>query len=233
MSGEAIVLAGGLGTRLKHLLDDLPKPMAPVGDQPFLNYLLLYLKSEGIERVILSVGHRSKKIIEHFGNKFNGLDIVYSIEETPLGTGGAIKKSLELCLQDHVFVVNGDTYFDISFDIMRKSFLNKGPSLLMALCNMNSADRYGTVEIDNEGRVIAFKEKAFKKPALINGGIYLIKTDMMSGIDLPDHFSFEKDIMERYLSALKIMAIPFDNYFIDIGVPEDFYKAQLELPSYF
>ncbi len=233
MSREAIVLAGGLGTRLKHLLDDLPKPMAPVGEKPFLTYLLSCLESEGIERVILSIGYEAEKIIDHYGDKFNSLEIIYSAEDTPLGTGGAIKKSLDHCNEDHVFVVNGDTYFDISFDIMRNAFLDKRPSLLIALCKMNSVDRYGTVEIDDKGMVMAFKEKSLKESALINGGVYLMKRDMLLGFDLPVRFSFEKDIMEKYINSKSIMAIPFDNYFIDIGVPEDYYKAQKELPSYF
>ena len=233
MSKEAIVLAGGLGARLKHILDDLPKPMAPVGDKPFLTYLLECLENEGVERVILSVGYRSDKIIDYYGDKFNSLEIVYSVEDFPLGTGGAIKKSLTLCKEDHVFVVNGDTFFDISFDIMRKMFINKEPSLLIALCKMNSVERYGTVEIDQNGVVKAFKEKSFRESALINGGIYLIKTDMMSVDGLPECFSFEKDIMEKQINTKAIMATPFDNYFIDIGVPEDYYKAQKELPGYF
>ena len=233
MSKEAIVLAGGLGTRIKHLLDDLPKPMAPVGGRPFLTYLLLCLESEGIKRVILSVGYKSEKIIKYYGEKFNDLEIIYSIEDVPLGTGGAIKKSLSLCREDHVFIINGDTFFDISFDLMRKTFINKAPSMLIALCEMKSVERYGTVDIDDFGIVKAFKEKSFKEYALINGGVYLIKTDIMSGEDLPDCFSFEKEILEKKVDITAIMAIPFDNYFIDIGVPEDFYKAQKELPSYF
>ena len=233
MSKEAIVLAGGLGTRLKHLLDDLPKPMAPVGDKPFLTYLLLCLESEGIERVILSVGYKSEKIIEYYGNKFNNIEIIYSVEDVPLGTGGAIKKSLSLCQEDCVFIINGDTFFDISFDIMRKAFINKAPSILIALCEMRSVERYGSVDVDESGVVIAFKEKTYRESALINGGVYLIKTDIMSYEDLPDRFSFEKDILEKKVETNAIMALPFDNYFIDIGVPEDFYKAQKELPVYF
>jgi D-glycero-alpha-D-manno-heptose 1-phosphate guanylyltransferase len=97
---------------------------------------------------------------------------------------------------------------------------------------MNSFDRYGTVEVNDEGIVMSFKEKSFKESGLINGGIYLLKTDLMLEADLPERFSFEIDIMEKQVSSGGIMAIPFDNYFIDIGVPEDFYKAQKELPSY-
>ena len=229
MSKEAIVLAGGFGTRLQSVLGDIPKPMAPIGDVPFLEYLLDYLFSEGIEHIVLSVGYRHETIMDYFGKSFKGLKLSYCIEKTPLGTGGGIKESLSFCDSNQVFVINGDTYFDVSLDVMRNHSNQK--DLLLALCPMKNSDRYGSVELDERGRVLKFKEKQFLEFSLINGGIYLINCKIFDGKDVADKFSFEKDIMEAYVDKSNIYGMVFENYFVDIGVPEDYARAQIELPQ--
>ncbi|EIF1590915.1 nucleotidyltransferase family protein [Campylobacter coli] len=214
---QAIVLAGGLGTRLKSVVQDLPKPMAPINGKPFLAFVLEYLKKQGIAEVILSVSYKYELIQEYFKDEFEGMKIRYNVEKELLGTGGAIKDALKL-VKNEVYVVNGDTFFDID---LKKLVLN-GSKICIALKQMQNFDRYGTVNVDEQGIVTSFEEKVFKKQGLINGGIYLLKKDIFDEFSLEKKFSFEEFLQENYKS-LKIQTQIFDDYFIDIGIPEDYY----------
>ncbi|EHY1161715.1 nucleotidyltransferase family protein [Campylobacter coli] len=213
---QAIVLAGGLGTRLKSVVQDLPKPMAPINGKPFLAFVLEYLKKQGIAEVILSVSYKYELIQEYFKDEFHGMKIHYNIEKELLGTGGAIKDALKL-VKNEVYVVNGDTFFDID---LKKLVLN-GSKICIALKQMQNFDRYGTVNVDDQGIVTSFEEKVFKKQGLINGGIYLLKKDIFDNFDLEKKFSFEKFLQENF-ELLKIQTQIFNDYFIDIGVPQDY-----------
>ncbi|EAH8776939.1 D-glycero-D-manno-heptose 1-phosphate guanosyltransferase, partial [Campylobacter coli] len=213
---QAIVLAGGLGTRLKSVVQDLPKPMAPINGKPFLAFVLEYLKKQGIAEVILSVSYKYELIQEYFKDEFEGMKIRYNVEKELLGTGGAIKDALKL-IQNQVYVLNGDTIFDID---LKKLVLN-GSKICIALKQMQNFDRYGTVNVDDQGIVTSFEEKVFKKQGLINGGIYLLKKDIFDNFDLEKKFSFEKFLQENF-ELLKIQTQIFNDYFIDIGVPQDY-----------
>ncbi|EOI0230025.1 nucleotidyltransferase family protein [Campylobacter coli] len=213
---QAIVLAGGLGTRLKSVVQDLPKPMAPINGKPFLAFVLEYLKKQGIAEVILSVSYKYELIQEYFKDEFEGMKIRYNVEKELLGTGGAIKDALKL-VKNEVYVVNGDTFFDID---LKKLVLN-GSKICIALKQMQNFDRYGTVNVDDQGIVTSFEEKVFKKQGLINGGIYLLKKDIFDNFDLEKKFSFEKFLQENF-ELLKIQTQIFNDYFIDIGVPQDY-----------
>ncbi|EBI2433247.1 NTP transferase domain-containing protein [Campylobacter coli] len=213
---QAIVLAGGLGTRLRSVVQDLPKPMAPINGEPFLAFVLEHLKKQGITEIILSVSYKYELIQEYFKDEFHGMKIHYNIEKELLGTGGAIKDALKL-VKNEVYVVNGDTFFDID---LKKLVLN-GSKICIALKQMQNFDRYGTVNIDKQGLVTSFEEKVFKKQGLINGGIYLLKKDIFDKFDLEKKFSFEEFLQENYKS-LKIQTQIFDDYFIDIGIPKDY-----------
>ncbi|EAK7356925.1 D-glycero-D-manno-heptose 1-phosphate guanosyltransferase [Campylobacter coli] len=215
---QAIVLAGGLGTRLKSVVQDLPKPMAPINGKPFLAFVLEYLKKQGIAEVILSVSYKYELIQEYFKDEFHGMKIHYNIEKELLCTGGAIKDALKL-VKNEVYVVNGDTFFDID---LKKLVLN-GSKICIALKQMQNFDRYGTVNVDEQGIVTSFEEKVFKKQGLINGGIYLLKKDIFDEFSLEKKFSFEEFLQENY-KLLKIQTQIFDDYFIDIGIPEDYIK---------
>ncbi|ECB9849186.1 D-glycero-D-manno-heptose 1-phosphate guanosyltransferase [Campylobacter jejuni] len=215
---QAIVLAGGLGTRLRSVVQDLPKPMAPINGKPFLAFVLEHLKKQGITEIILSVSYKYELIQEYFKDEFHGMKIHYNIEKELLGTGGAIKDALKL-VKNEVYVVNGDTFFDID---LKKLVLN-GSKICIALKQMQNFDRYGTVNVDEQGIVTSFEEKVFKKQGLINGGIYLLKKDIFDKFDLEKKFSFEEFLQENYIK-LKARAEIFDDYFIDIGVPEDYYN---------
>jgi len=213
---QAIILCGGLGTRLKSVIKDIPKPMAPINNKPFLEFIFEYLKKQGIKEVILAVSYKYEVIQEYFKDEFLGIKIKYSIEKEPLGTGGAIKEALKF-IKNEAYVLNGDTIFDID---LKKLILNNS-KICLALKQMNDFDRYGTVELDSKNYIKLFKEKEFKKQGLINGGIYFLNKDIFNDFTLQEKFSFEEFLQENY-EKLKAKAHIFDNYFIDIGVPGDY-----------
>ncbi|HEC2838024.1 TPA: D-glycero-D-manno-heptose 1-phosphate guanosyltransferase, partial [Campylobacter jejuni] len=170
---QAIILCGGLGTRLKSVIKDIPKPMAPINNKPFLEFIFEYLKKQGIKEIILAVSYKYEVIKEYFKDEFLGIKIKYSIEKEPLGTGGAIKETLKF-VKNEAYVLNGDTFFDIDLSKLK---LNES-KICLALKQMNDFDRYGTVNVDEQDLVISFEEKVFKKQGLINGGIYLLTKDI-------------------------------------------------------
>ncbi len=226
MVKEAIVLAGGLGTRLRKVVKDVPKPMADINGKPFLEYLLAFLAKQGIEKVILSVGYKYEIIKNYFGNSFLDMELLYSIENEPLGTGGGIRKSLFLVDSKVFFVVNGDTFFDVD---LKKLFLfhkKKNSVLSVALKPMKSFDRYGSVKLDENKRIIDFEEKKYYVSGLINGGIYLLNKNFFMSFNLREKFSFEKDFLEKYYTMYDFYGLSFDDYFIDIGIPEDYERAK-------
>ncbi|MBK8846653.1 MAG: nucleotidyltransferase family protein [Bacteroidetes bacterium] len=224
---EAIIIAGGLGTRLQHLLPGIPKPMAPVCGKPFLYYLLSKLNKQGFTDVVLSVGHLHEHITDYFGNDFGNMRLHYSIEHTPLGTGGAIKLALQK-IEDVAVVLNGDTLFDIDLQQFYSLFLKHECDLAIALKPMHDFERYGTVETNLHGRITRFVEKKYLKEGVINGGIYCLRNNFFDIVKMPQAFSFEKEILENMAANLWIQGIEFQDYFIDIGIPEDYNKAQHE-----
>lgn len=225
---EAIVLAGGFGTRLRSVVSELPKPMAPVEDKPFLEYILKYLQKNGITRVILCVGYKWKSIQEYFGDKFDNIELVYSVEDEPLGTGGAIKKAMNQINSEQVYIINGDTLFDIDLKILA---LNHESKLMLSLKSMKHFDRYGCVESDENDFLTAFTEKGYRENGNINGGIYLASKNIFDDYELNENFSFE-EFMQVNFAKLKIFVKVFENYFIDIGIPEDYEKAQSEIKNH-
>jgi D-glycero-alpha-D-manno-heptose 1-phosphate guanylyltransferase len=229
MRKEAIILAGGFGTRLQHVLPDLPKPMAPINNKPFLSYLFDYLLQYDYTHVALSTGYLHEKIENHFHNTYKNLQLSYAHEAEPLGTGGAIAFSLSKCLSENVLILNGDTFFKINL-FSFYSFHQKNDGLLtIALRQIKDVSRYGSVEIDNQKKIISFKEKeAATGNGLINGGVYLLNKKLLQNIP-QSKFSFEKDILEKFYREQPFYGYLFPDYFIDIGIPEDYEKAQNEL----
>lgn len=225
ISLEVVVLAGGKGTRLQSVVNDVPKPMAPIKEKPFLEYLLKYIISQGAKKVILSVGYKSQTIIDHFKESFLDCPIEYVIEEKPLGTGGAIKKSLEKVNDDNAVVLNGDTFFKVNLKEFESFHNESNTKLSLSLKTMKRFDRYGSVVVEN-GMIKEFQEKQYCDSGLINGGVYLINKNLMNEID-KDVFSFETEFLNP--NKHNIAAYIVDEYFIDIGIPEDYYKAQTDL----
>lgn len=228
---EVVILAGGFGTRLMSVITGIPKPMAPVRNIPFLKYIFDYLGTFEIERVVLSVGFRHEVIEEFFGASYSNISIDYCIENSPLGTGGAIKKSLEMCNEEAVIVLNGDTFFNIDLLDFYAQHQKDNAEISLALKPMENFERYGKV-ITDQHKIVAFSEKEYSKSGDINGGVYALKKDVLRGI-AEDKFSFEKDFLEAKINKLVMTGYKYNEYFIDIGVPQDYEKAQKELLSFF
>lgn len=228
---QAIILAGGFGTRLQAVVKDVPKPMADINGLPFLAYLFTYLKNNHISDVVLSVGYLQEKIVDYFGNSYLGINIKYAIEDAPLGTGGAIINSLKLIDKNKpVVVLNGDTFLQIDYQKLIQFHQNQKSDLTIVLRHLEDVSRYGSVVIQNN-LITNFSEKSGREPGYINGGIYVINPRIFSDYNLPQKFSFEQDFLSKNLSTLKPYGFTSSDYFIDIGIPEDYQKAQNELPK--
>ena len=225
----AIVLAGGFGTRLQSVVQDVPKPMAPVNGKPFLYWVMKYLVKQNINHIILSVGYKHQTIIDYFGHKFEQVPLNYAVELSPLGTGGGILLASRFSNFNSFMVVNGDTFFNVPLNEFSDFHFESQSDLSIALKPMNDFDRYGIVETDTSNRVIAFKEKMKREEGNINGGIYITSRSFLESLNLKDAFSFEKDVLEKKLTEKKFCAFQFDKYFIDIGIPEDYNKAQTDV----
>jgi D-glycero-alpha-D-manno-heptose 1-phosphate guanylyltransferase len=225
---EAIVLAGGRGTRLASVIRDIPKAMAPVGSRPFLELLLRRLKQSGFTRVILSVGYLQDIIRAHFGPQFEGIELTYAVEEEPLGTGGATLRALALGCSSPVFVLNGDTLVDMDFGSMLSRHVALEASVSIAVVDMADCSRFGRVHIE-EDRITGYAEKGQTGPGKISAGVYLMNQDLFEHYRLPIAFSLEQDFFVPHIKQLRPLAFPASGYFIDIGIPEDLARIQNEL----
>ena len=222
---EAVVLAGGMGSRLRSVLgDDAPKPMAPVQGHPFLEFVLAYLARHGVSRAILSVGYRREKIMQHFGERWGGLTLAYAVEETPLGTGGAIRLALQQAQSSPVFVLNGDTFAEVDLAEMQRAQEVMRARLSMAVKFMEDVSRYGRLTLQC-ARVVEFREQPGDGAGYVNAGLYLMDADLLSGEPDGQPFSFEQDVLRPRIAELRPPAIEFAGRFIDIGVPEDYERA--------
>ena len=230
---EAIILAGGFGTRLQKVVNELPKSMALVNDKPFLEYLLNFLTGQGIQKVILSVGYKREMIQEYFKDRYKHLTISYAIEEEPLGTGGGILNALEQVEGESAFAMNGDSMFRIDLQAMQHLHQKIAADLTMALRYLDDTSRFGTVQIDTEKRVTGFFEKNQKSdPGYINGGVYLINKNFLVSSSFGKKFSIEKDCCEKCYKESGIYGYPAKGYFLDIGIPEDYMIAQDEFKRF-
>jgi D-glycero-alpha-D-manno-heptose 1-phosphate guanylyltransferase len=229
MIKEAIILAGGLGTRLRNAVPDLPKCMASVAGRPFLFYVINYLRSQGIEKFIFSLGYKHEVIEEYLNTQFSTLDYQCSIEEEPIGTGGAIQLACKIATAKNVLITNGDTLFKVDIEKLSSFHLEHVADCTLSLKPMKDFDRYGVVELNKKNAINSFKEKQFYSSGLINGGVYNLNVERFLSENLPAKFSFEKDYLEKLHSKRKFYGVIQDSYFIDIGIPEDYNRAQKEL----
>lgn len=225
---QAIVLAGGFGTRLREVVSEVPKPMAPIGNRPFLDILLSSLSSRGVTTVILSVGYMADVIRNYFGDQKYGMEILYQFENEPLGTGGAIRASLERCSEESVFVLNGDTFLDIDLELVQE-FQKQQNAPIMVTKKVAAADRYGTVKVENH-RILSFLPRAASGTSkLINAGIYLLPVNILDSYRVGVNFSFENDFLPEVIATDRFLSYQCDGHFIDIGIPEDYERAKSEL----
>lgn len=231
MIQEAVVLAGGFGTRLRKVVPDLPKPMAPVNGKPFLHYILMHLRQAGITHIVLSVGYLAEKIESYFGNSYEGIRISYCHEREPMGTGGGIRMAIEMCSSQDILALNGDSFFAVPIVDYAVQHLNSGADASLALREVEDGSRYGTIQL-NKNRITAFREKSVesKGPALINGGVYILKRDVYLHLTPSEQaFSIEYDFFAKQATTLHLNAYISKGYFIDIGIPEDYLRAQQEM----
>ncbi len=222
---EAIILAGGKGTRLQSLLSDIPKCMAPINGVPFISLILSYLKQGGISKIFISVGYNKEYIIKNLNINYSGMEILFVPEDIPLGTGGAVKAALALCSSPFPLVVNGDTFFRPDLKLLYQSHLLTNSALTIAVIEMPDVSRYGSVSIGENGRITSFNEKSeVASNGYINGGVYLMKNDVLESF--PDtSFSLENDFLKQNVTRSSCYAFVSEAPFIDIGIPEDYLRA--------
>src|SRR5882757_9860561 len=227
--GQAIMLAGGLGTRLRSEVADLPKCMAPVAGKPFLHYIIAYCQQRGITKFIFALGYMHEVIKKYLGENYPSLDYQISIEEEPLGTGGGIQLACAKATEKNVAILNGDTLFEADINALLNLHFVKDADCTLSLKPMHDFERYGVVELNEDATISSFKEKQFYKSGLINGGVYALNVERFLSKKLPKKNSFEKNYLEEFYKDGNMFGLVQDGYFIDIGIPEDYKKANKDL----
>lgn len=232
---EAIILAGGAGRRLRAVVPDVPKPMAPVNGRPFLEHLLDYWIGQGVSRFILSVGYKFEVVEGHFGDCYRGVEVACVVEDRPRGTGGGLLLALKHLRQSGAFLImNGDTFFEVDMAPMCRHHQDRRAEVTIALREVEANSRYANVEIDNDGRITAFDNRARTSGrALINGGVYLAEKSAFAGMipESDEPVSIEDQLYPRMLVAGRRMyGFRSSGKFIDIGIPEDYRRAAAVLP---
>jgi D-glycero-alpha-D-manno-heptose 1-phosphate guanylyltransferase len=225
----AIILAGGLGTRLRSSVSDLPKCMAPVAGRPFISFVIDHLQTQGISQFIFALGYKSEAFTDFLNATLPPGSFKLSVEPQPLGTGGAIRLACTHASEKTVLVANGDTLFKIQVDKLAAFHHMCGAHCTLALKPMQQFNRYGVVELNKDYSIRHFKEKQFYENGYINGGMYVLHAEKFLQEDLPEIFSFEKDYLEKYYTQRRMFGVVEDEYFIDIGIPEDYERAKIEL----
>jgi D-glycero-alpha-D-manno-heptose 1-phosphate guanylyltransferase len=228
---EAIILAGGFGTRLASRLHGLPKPMAPIAGRPFLEILLTQLLRSGCTRVLLSVGHQHTVIQDHFGASFHGMALDYIVESVPLGTGGAIRLALAQAREESVLVLNGDTFLDADYAAMLRFHESQGSTVTLAVVHRDDVSRYGGVTIEDQ-HIVRFEEKGRSGPGTISAGTYVLSRNLAWPSALPEKFSIERNFFVPEVARLRPAAFMVNAFFLDIGIPEDLDRAQTELAQF-
>lgn len=231
MHKDCIILAGGLGTRLQSVVSDKPKCMADIQGKPFLYYICKRLMKFHFCKVIFSVGYKKEMIIDYVTANRKEFQFAFDFaeEDEPLGTGGAILNALPYSDTEDFFVINGDTFFDVNFDEMLQDQQLNSTDCTIALKKMEKADRYGLVQMNQENFITSFEEKKLNTSGYINGGVYCIYRNSFLNIPFEKKFSFEKEYLEKMITERDFYGFVQDRYFIDIGIPEDYAKAQQEL----
>jgi D-glycero-alpha-D-manno-heptose 1-phosphate guanylyltransferase len=230
---DAIILAGGFGTRIKELFPDIPKPLIPINQVPFLDLLIKQLSLlKCVDRVILAVGYKAECIEEHYNKRKPQLPIEFSFEIEPLGTGGALKQAFKKVLSEQVLVLNGDSYLEFDFQKLKEKHLEMSADATLGFIKVSDASRFGTLDIDEtNGKVNRFEEKKIEMlQGYINGGIYLFNKTLFQDYIIPEGpFSLEKDLFPLVTSRGRLFGVLCDKTFIDIGTKDSYLQAQTKL----
>ena len=228
MIKEAIILAGGLGTRLRTVVADTPKCMASVAGNPFLHYVIAHLQKQGIHKFIFALGYKSEVIASYLMSELPEGSWKAVIEDEPLGTGGAILAAAKKASAKNILVLNGDTLFCADTVALTDAHIGHNAACTVCLKPMQQFSRYGAVELQEDNSIASFTEKKFYEKGYINGGVYALDVEQFLQEALPEKFSFEKDYLEKKTNQQKLYGFVQDKYFIDIGIPEDYERAQKE-----
>ena len=235
---EAILLCGGLGTRLRSVVSDRPKPMADIAGKPFLHYLVKMLSKSGVKHLIFALGYMGEQIEAYFkSGEDYGLSISYSYEDSPLGTGGAIRNALSRVSEENVLVLNADTYFRTDYESLLREQLKNKVAMTIASRKIEDISRYGAILKDESGRILRWNEKMSSdqvealRPGEINGGIYVMQKSLIEKIPEGKQ-SLENDCIPAWLKdGVYLQAISSDGYFMDIGIPEDYAQFRKDIES--
>jgi D-glycero-alpha-D-manno-heptose 1-phosphate guanylyltransferase len=220
---ECIILAGGQGTRLREVVSDTPKCLAPIGECTFLFYLINMLKEQGVNRFVFSLGYMHEKILTYLELNYPFLDYDFVIEPTPLDTGGAIKFALTKCISESVLIINSDTYLGINLKMFLDFHVKNNAECTFSLKHLHDSTRYGNISINDKNQVLTFNEKVVGSSGFINAGYIFINSKLFNDITTTK-FSFEKDFISKKLSSNKVYGFIANDYFIDIGIPKDYFK---------
>jgi NDP-sugar pyrophosphorylase family protein len=227
----AAILAGGLGTRLRGVVDDRPKVMAAVAGRPFITHLLDQLVDSGITRIVLCTGYLADDVRTGLGSCYRGVDLVYSEEVCPLGTGGALRHASGLMTGDTVLVLNGDSYCQCSVRSFVERWAASGARAGMVLARVDEVSRFGAVNIDADNLVVSFAEKGGQSgPGLINAGLYLLPVDLIREIPTGRAVSLEREVIPQII-ADGLFGYRSAGLFIDIGIPLEYQRAQTLFPG--
>jgi D-glycero-alpha-D-manno-heptose 1-phosphate guanylyltransferase len=221
---QAIILAGGMGTRLNKVVPNLPKPMAPVGQRPFLEIVLESLAKTGFEKVILSVGFMADKIMNHFGSNCFGIDLVYAVEDSPLGTGGGVRLAIEQVTDDHVYIFNGDTYLNLEVSLVEQLWRRRKRSIIIGR-EVSDTARYGRLEV-KDGIALSLSEKKCGGPGIINAGCYVVNRTQIKCFEPRIPFSLENNFLVSSIAEGGFDVFVTKGAFIDIGIPNDYQRAK-------
>ncbi len=231
---QIVILAGGLGTRLRQVVSDRPKSMAIVNGKPFLEHLIIYLHKQGFRDLLICSGYKHDMIKDYFqdGTKFD-VRINYSLESEPLGTGGALKNAYDL-LEKEFLVVNGDVLMEVQYTDFVEFHKKNNSNISLAVTKVVNPERFGVIILDSNNNITSFVEKGItSKEVYVNAGAYLIKKDSIDWLSLPNHFSLERDVFACFKIEKPFLGYLFSGYYIDIGIPKDFEKLQNEIGSLF
>lgn len=220
---DVLILCGGFGTRLRDVVKDKPKCLAPINGKPFIDILLDDYIKQGLKRFVLCVGHLHEQIIEYLKDR-NNCEIIFSIEETPLGTGGALKKAIPFVESDNILIANGDSICVIDYLRLLKYHLEKKSDFTMVLSKDHTRQDVGNVKIKIDNRIVAFHEKNTENEEFINSGIYLLQTDCFNKLPNEDKFSLEYNFFPELIASRNCYGFPVDSVLYDIGTPKRFAK---------
>lgn len=222
---EAIVLVGGFGTRLRAVVSDVPKPLAPVAGRPFLAWLLDRLAENGMRHVVLAAGYLAEHVVASVGREWRGMSVDYSVEAAPLGTGGAVRQACSLLQGSAAHVLNGDTFLCYDMHALERATCRAEADLGMALARVDDVARYGAVVCEG-ARIDGFREKGENGPGYINAGSYFLTPAAIRMLPAEQAFSFETRVLAPLTAAGRVCGFEATSGFIDIGVPEDYERAQ-------